>query len=295
MPADVIEQLRMLRDVLDAHAAPVTFDDLRRTDMTIRLEPESTDVVHPDPVGDTEPGHRWTKRVLALAAVLAVVVGLAIIGRQDRGATGPGPGNGIPATVASPDPSFTITTNNGLTAFPLTHPETGPTVVEVSDTTVPLGNRAPIAIGDSVMLGAKPELERFGFVVEASEARQANDVIELVHQLRTDGRLGNTVVIHIGTNGEVTDDDLAAIMANLPSDEVSSVWFLTVSGDRPWVAANNQRIVTLPSSYPNVQVGYWYDLAVNLPGRATDGIHLASDEAKQFYADLIATWTGIRQ
>lgn len=436
MPADVIEQLRMLRDVLDVHAAPVTLDDLRRTKMTIQLEPESTDVIHPESVGHPGPGNRWTKRVLAVAAVLVVIVGLAVLGRQDRAATGPGSGDDIPSTVGSSDPSialtadelaaldipagstlrvakvlpgtgtvsvfdtadrsqicvamsfveggssggctdsgvvstgeywsfvqyshsrsvpalllgitatdigfsvtvngrivepdadgiwyalvpldtseFTITTNEGSTVVPLVHPETTPTVIEFpgsvpdvagnqssttsstnppsTDTTVPVANRAPIAIGDQVMLGAKGQLESAGFVVDASASRQASDVIELVRGLRTDGRLGNTVVIHVGTNGEVTNDDLAAVMTNLPPEEVASVWFLTDYADRPWIAANNQRIMALPSSYPNVQVGYWDAFAATLPGMATDGVHLASNEAKQTYADLIAAWTGI--
>ncbi len=436
MPADVIEQLRMLRDVLDVHAAPVTLDDLRRTKMTIQLEPESTNVIHPESVGHTEPGNRWTKRALAVAAVLVVIVGLAVLGRQDRAATTPGSGNDTPSTVGSPDPStaltadelaaldipagstlrvakvlpgtgtvsvfdtadrsqicmatsfveggssggctdsgvvstgeywsfvqhshsrsvpalllgitatdigfsvtvngrivepdadgiwyalipldtseFTITTNDGSTVVPLGHPETTPPVVASpgsvpnvaanqssttsstnppsTDTTVPVANRAPIAIGDQVMLGAKEQLESAGFVVDASASRQASDVIELIRGLRTEGRLGNTVVIHVGTNGEVTNDDLAAIMTNLPPEEVASVWFLTDYADRPWIAANNQRIMALPSSYTNVQVGYWHAFAASLPGMATDGVHLASNEAKQTYAELIATWTGI--
>ena len=433
MPADVIEQLRTLRDVLDAHAAPVTVDDLRRSDLAIQLEPQSGDVIQAGSVDNAGPGTRWTKRVLAAAAVLAVVVGLAFVGREDRDTIGPGAEDDISSTVGSPDPStgltadelaafdipvgstlrvtkelpgagvawvydtidrskvclgvrfhdgagsggctdagvvsnglnflhryqshsepallvgiaptaigfsvtvngqivepdadgiwyamvtsdlaeFTITTNKGSTVFPITRPETSPTISippeSVPDptnqspttsndsppsigTTVPVANRAPIAIGDSVMLGAKPQLERAGFVVDAAEARQPSDVIELVRRLRTEGRLGNIVVIHVGTNGQVTTDDLAAIMNNLPPEEVASVWFLTVTGDKPWIAANNQRIIALPSRYPNVEVGYWNDLSATLPGIATDGIHLASDEAKQTYADLIATWTAI--
>ncbi len=433
MPADVIEQLRMLREVLDAHATPVTLDDLRRTEMTTLLEPASSDVTHPDPVGEPAPGRRWIKRVVAVAAVLVVVVGLAVVGRQDRVATEPGSGDDVPATLGSTDPStgltsgepaapdipagsslrvtkeipttgtlsvydtadrsqvclsvsfddggnsggcadttelssgliwsfmqhshspavpalllgitatsigfsvavngqiiepdvdgiwyaliplstaeFTITTNKALTVVPLVHPEMTPTVVQLpgsvpdapgnqsstnshpsADTTVPLANRAPIAIGDSVMLGAKPQLENAGFVVDASEARQASDVIEVVRRLRADGQLGNTVVIHVGTNGEVTNNDLAAIMTNLPPDEVSSVWFLTDYADKPWIAANNQRIIALARSYTNVHVGYWYDVAATLPGMATDRIHLQSSEAKQAYANVIAIWTGI--
>lgn len=420
MPADVIEQLRMLGGVLDAHAMPVTLGDLRRPDTAI-LAAESADVIHPDHVGEEEPTHRWTRRVLAFVAVLVVVVGLAFVGREDDGVTGPATGDDAASTSTSPQPStsltagelaaldvpadstlrvtkeipgtgkiwvydtadraqvcvgvkfddgvssggcteaglvgtgdywayvqhshsrsvpaflhgitatdigfsvtvngqtiepdadgiwfalvpldtteFTITTNEGSTVVPLVHPETTPTVVlppeslPSATTTLPVADRAPIAIGDSVMLGAQPQLESEGFVVDAAEARQASDVGERVQQLRTEGRLGNIVVIHIGTNGEVTNDDLAAIMANLPPDEVASVWFLTDRADRPWIAPNNQRIMALPRSYPNVQVGYWHAMADTMAdGLASDGVHLKTDESRQFYADLIGTWTGI--
>ena len=43
--------------------------------------------------------------------------------------------------------------------------------------------------------------------------------------------------------------------------------------------------------YPNVQVGYWADLAPNVEGMASDGIHLKTDKAKETYAALIKGWT----
>ena len=150
-----------------------------------------------------------------------------------------------------------------------------------------------MAIGESVMLGAKSQLEAKGFVVDAQESRQGKDLVNELTQLRAAGRLGNTVVIHIGTNGEVSDETFAAIMANLPPEEVKSVWFLTVRADRPWIDGNNARIIALPSKYPNVQVGYWADFVPNLAGMAKDGIHFGTNEAKQTYADLISTWSGV--
>ena len=109
-------------------------------------------------------------------------------------------------------------------------------------------------------------------------------------RLRAAGQLGNKVVIHIGTNGEVSDETFAEIMANLPPTEVKSVCFLTVKADRVWIAGNNGRIVGLQSKYPNVHVGYW-DGLVPATGMASDGIHFKTNAAKQFYADLITGWT----
>ncbi len=141
------------------------------------------------------------------------------------------------------------------------------------------------------MLGAKTQLEAAGFVVDAAESRQGKQVVDVVARLRAAGRLGHKVVIHIGTNGEVSDETFAAIMASLPPEEVQSVCFLTVRADRAWIEGNNARIVGLPSKYPNVHVGFWDGFVPDIPGMASDGIHFKTNEAKQIYADLIAGWT----
>ena len=157
-------------------------------------------------------------------------------------------------------------------------------------TTIPVDQRPPYAIGESVMLGAKAQLEAKGFKVDAAESRQGKEVIDVLARLRAAGQLGNTVVIHIGTNGDVSDETFASIMANLPPAEVKTVWFLTVRADASWIAGNNSRIIALACKYPNVWVGYWADFVPNIPGMSKDGIHLKTNEAKQAYADLIAGW-----
>jgi peptidoglycan/LPS O-acetylase OafA/YrhL len=159
-----------------------------------------------------------------------------------------------------------------------------------TSTTLPLDQRPPFAIGESVMLGAKTQLEAAGFVVDAAESRQGKQVIDLVARLRAAGRLGNVVVIHIGTNGEVSDETFAAIMASLPPEEVKTVWFLTVRANLAWIEGNNARLIGLPAKYPNVRIGYWADFVPDIAGMAKDGIHLGTDEAKQTYADLIKGW-----
>ena len=157
-------------------------------------------------------------------------------------------------------------------------------------TTIPVDQRKPYAIGESVMLGAQAQLEAKGFTVDAATSRQGKETVDVIARLRAAGRLGNIVVIHIGTNGEVSDETFAAIMANLPASEVKTVWFLTVRADRAWIDGNNARIVALPCKYPNVSVGYWADFVPNISGMSADGIHLKTNEAKQTYADLIAGW-----
>ncbi|HEX2784649.1 MAG TPA: acyltransferase family protein [Ilumatobacteraceae bacterium] len=183
----------------------------------------------------------------------------------------------LPGVVGSQVPQSTSSTSSTSTS-------------STTSTTLPLDQRPPIAIGESVMLGAKPELEAAGFVVDAAESRQGTDVVGIVAALRAAGRLGNTVVIHIGTNGEVSDDTFAKIMASLPPEEVKTVLFLTVRANRAWIDGNNARIIALPSKYPNVHIGYWADQVPTISGIANDGIHLVSAGAKAAYAGYITVW-----
>ena len=58
-----------------------------------------------------------------------------------------------------------------------------------------------LAIGDSVMLGAKDELVARGFRVNAIVSRQFRDAVPLVEQLKAARRLRRKVIVHLGNNG----------------------------------------------------------------------------------------------
>src|SRR6478672_1032955 len=57
------------------------------------------------------------------------------------------------------------------------------------------------AIGDSVMLGAKPQLQAHGFVVDAVKSRQFYQAVSIVKRKKAHGLLRQKIVIHLGTNG----------------------------------------------------------------------------------------------
>ncbi len=162
-----------------------------------------------------------------------------------------------------------------------------PAVVETTTTTtappVPI---AQFALGDSVMLGAAGELATRGYTVDAKESRQFSDGRAIIEQLRADGRLGDVVVVHLGTNGNINPDDLTAMMDALAG--VPQVLLLTIDVDREWTAGNNDLIFNAASTYPNASVLYWADLADSCPGDCfqSDGYHLRPDGQK-YYAALI--------
>ena len=147
---------------------------------------------------------------------------------------------------------------------------------------------APIAIGESVMLGAAPMLTAGGVRVDAAVSRQGKNVAEVVALHRSAGELGRTVIIQTGTNGFVMDPTLDAIMVSLPAAETPHVIFLTVRAPRRWIDSNNVRIRALPKRYPNVTVLDWAAASHQIEGQfAGDGYHLGTAFAKHFYANLI--------
>jgi hypothetical protein len=139
------------------------------------------------------------------------------------------------------------------------------------------------------MLGAAPQLQAGGFVVNAAESRQGNATARVVGQLKASGQLGEIVVVQVGTNGQVDDAVYDEIMSYLPAAEHPKVIFLTVKANRNWIEGNNQRIWSLKGRYPNVDVLDWNGLVTSgqIQGISGDGIHLGTPEAKQTYANYI--------
>jgi len=113
--------------------------------------------------------------------------------------------------------------------------------------------------------------------------------------MRANGQIGRSIIIQTGTNGTVSDETFARIMAQLPADLTPNVYFLTVKAPRGWIEENNLRIRHLPNLYPNVTVVRWDEEALKILGELSNndgGIHLRSTVAKQFYANMIFTAMG---
>ena len=136
-----------------------------------------------------------TTGVVALGVVL-VTVGLATA-RPARLTPG------LAAVVATPN-----TTATTVTTAPATTPATAapnPALPRVA------------AIGDSVMLGATPALAAQvpGVWVNAQVSRGFGNGIDLIRSLHDNNQLGDTVVVHLGTNGVITDGQMEALLAIL--------------------------------------------------------------------------------
>jgi len=143
-----------------------------------------------------------------------------------------------------------------------------------STTTVPANQIEMFALGDSVMLGAAQALTDQGLTVDAEKSRQYLDALPILNYLKSINELGNEVVLHLGTNGPVSEDTLDKIM--VPLADVERVVVLTIHvPNRGWEAENNRRIRRLPERYPNVIIVDWKRMGNDNPEYfAGDQTHL---------------------
>ena len=261
------------------------------------------------PARTSEARHR-RRRALLVASVAAVLAGFATVSiatadvlcvgqvacdsekGQEAIAAGTDstvgtttPPSVAPTVAPSVAPTVPGTTLPGQTTVPTTAP---PTTVATTTTLSAVDKLAPYSVGESVMLGAAPQLQAGGFEVNAAVSRQGKNVGEVIGQLRAAGLLGRVVVVQTGTNGPVSDETLDRIMSFLPAKDTPLVVFMTVRAPRGWIADNNTRIRQLPKRYPNVKVLDWAKQSDKVAGElAKDGYHLRTPRAKQFYANLI--------
>jgi peptidoglycan/LPS O-acetylase OafA/YrhL len=167
-----------------------------------------------------------------------------------------------------------------LTAVPPPPQPTGPAPVKIS------------AIGDSVMLGAAKELVRVLAAiapteVDALKSRQVSQAINTIRAKRDAGKLGDVVVIHMGTNGTFTAKQFDQMMSLLTG--VRKVIFVNLKVPRQWEANNNKVIAEGVQRYPNTAMIDWRAATAGQPALfSKDGIHLQPAGAR-LYTSLIAT------
>jgi hypothetical protein len=142
----------------------------------------------------------------------------------------------------------------------------------------------PLAIGDSVLADAVPELAQDGFEADGMVCRQMSQGIAMLEARASD--LPHLVVLALGTNGEVTPAQIARALEILGPGRILAL--VTPHGSvvpsSPEViraAARNdpQRILLLD----------WDRLASEHPGwLAPDGVHLGDQAGIDAFAQLLA-------
>ena len=123
--------------------------------------------------------------------------------------------------------------------------------------------------------------------VDAEVSRQASGVLERVEALAAADLLAPTVVIHTGTNGIITEDQLRTMLDTLSDRE--RVVVINVNVPRRWTAPNNEMIAVVVPDYPNAVIADWASVSA---GRSdffvSDGVHPTWEGTKAFVREIMA-------
>jgi hypothetical protein len=138
----------------------------------------------------------------------------------------------------------------------------------------------PLAIGDSVMLGAARNIARAGFEVDAREGRFMRSALRILRTRRRTGRRPRVVVVGIGTNAPATHAEIARALRLLgPRAKLA-----LVTPKRSWRGIDNGAIRLAKRRHPRrVQVLDWVAYSARHPEWFwNDGTHLRPAGARAY-------------
>jgi hypothetical protein len=150
----------------------------------------------------------------------------------------------------------------------------------------PVGSGPPLAIGASVMLGAADALkQRLGpkTVVDAAVGRWPKDIAKRLEEYRRAGLLPSRVIVQMGENGPIRDEDMKRVRAAL--EGVARVVFVNVHVPRTWQDDVNATLEANVGDWPEASIADWKD-AAKPDLLYSDGIHPTPDGQKA-YARLL--------
>ena len=139
-----------------------------------------------------------------------------------------------------------------------------------------------VAIGDSVMLGAKSQLKAAGVKkVDAAVSRQAHQGPRLIRD--RGAALPEHVVVHLGTNGTYTMKMCRRLVR--AAGPARTVYLVTVKVPRSWEDVNNRMLRRCAEKFGGDRVVLldWNSVASKNPEYLyADGYHLRPEGAKAF-------------
>jgi peptidoglycan/LPS O-acetylase OafA/YrhL len=148
------------------------------------------------------------------------------------------------------------------------------------------------AFGDSVLLGSSRTLEGvFNIDLHAHVAEQATDLQQRIESQVRAGDVRDLVLLHVGNNGIVTEQQLRGMLDQLSG--VPRVVVATVQVPRSWMGPNNALIARVAGDYPNVVVADWAETSADhREYMVSDGVHLTGKGARE-YTRIIAEAAGV--
>lgn len=144
-----------------------------------------------------------------------------------------------------------------------------------------------LMIGDSVSVRAIPNFtETFPYgAIDAAVNRQLTVGEDVYRSYAEQGIVGDIVVFALGTNGQVTDEQLDDLLGEVGTDK--HVFFVNTRSPQTWMAETNAALERAADRYGNVKVIDWYSAsAPHGDWFDGDGTHLSQDGA-QAYIDMV--------
>ncbi|MGA3432683.1 acyltransferase family protein [Lactiplantibacillus plantarum] len=152
-----------------------------------------------------------------------------------------------------------------------------------------MANTDLTAIGDSVLLDVSSDLQDVipGTVVQGRVGRQVTEVPGIINSLKSQGQLAHNVLLNIGTNGTITDDQAEQVVKLIGKDR-QIFWVTAHVPTQSWQNQVNAQIAKTAKKHANVHVIDWHGRAQNQSGWfADDNVHPSTTGNRQL-TNLIA-------
>ena len=193
--------------------------------------------------------------------------------------------------IPAAEPTTTVAPSTTAAEASTTAPSTtvAPAPASTVPATLPTISAKVTAVGDSVLLGAKPLLEHQidGVVVDADVGRQFADVVSTLRTYRDEGRLGNAVVVQTGNTGPINPGQFDQLLQMLR--DVPKVLVVNVKVERAWQNANNDVIREAITKVPNTVLIDWHAMAGAHPEAFyDDGLHLTPSGIRLFTGAVLS-------
>ena len=148
-------------------------------------------------------------------------------------------------------------------------------------------------IGDSVMLGAGSQLRAQlpDCQIDAEVSRYVSGGADVVQAWEAQGRIGDIVVISLGTNGPIAGGNRYEVHTKRLLDTLGPkrhiFWVNTYAPHLKWQKTNNDYLQELVKTHPNLTIVDWCSAASQHPEwLVEDGVH-PNNEGTRAFAQLV--------
>lgn len=225
--------------------------------------------------------------MVTVSLLLFVVSGPSTISKNHTYANAPGVVKGIKTGSSTPVENPPAQ-NNDSREPDVSMPEKKPPEANSPDVGSEVKTDALItAIGDSVILGAEPYLRKIfpGIIIDGELGRQMNQAQDVVNRLKAAGKLGDCVIIELGSNGPFKLEEFRTLLASL--GDVQQIIIVNTRVPKRWQDTVNFDLAKAAGEFQATLVD-WYDASQGKDSYFYgDGVHL-SPQGAECYASLIS-------